>query len=578
MDRSSLTSRRNCMHLISGAMIAGMLPTTARAQMANSQNFIHSGLGWDDKAGLVKSYKPIAALQAGTVAADQHLLRESMWYAEALLANDQSPPSVARAIAIIEKVLPFQDTDPSSPHYGTWPYYAEEPLSKMPNPDDNWAEFFGASLCDLLIDQSGVLPPDLQTRMRAALTAACMGIIKHNVQPSYTNIAVMAARVTLIAGQILNRPDIFAFGSGHLANILAYTRQQGSFNEYNSPTYTFTALEGLDAILTDVRDRSVKSNAHALWMVAWDMISSHYHPGTGEWAGPHSRAYSDRLENETKAQIALRTGLPLPSSDVPPVPTRNRILPCPPAMHDRFYRLAQPTVFEQQKFSSAPDPRDSIVGTTWLVNDACLGSASFDSFWVQTHAIIGYWRGDTKAAVFKVRVLKDGKDFASFGVRTTQSGSTVLMAASPLANRGATHPTLDKSPTGFAGNELRLRFSLDGDGATAQQLDGGFFELVSGGWKAVVQAGEMVFDGQTDPGQWQTGNQGGIATVDYVIPLSGHIKPETLASSLLSAGISVVPAGARANLVPITAHAHERGWHNIRMGDQMSVAAPNFAR
>ena len=578
MDRKASISRRRYAQLMGGALVAGALPFAAKAQ-TDDRGLIHSGQGWDPDAGLVKAYHSGGAIQSSEQAGQQpHLLRESLWYAQAILANNPGPDTVARASTIIDKVLPFQETDPSNPHYGTWPYYKEEPLGRMRSPDDNWAEFMGAALCDLLIDQANVLAPDLQNRMRAALTAACLGIVRKNTQPGYTNIAIMAARVTLVGGQILHRPDIFSFGSSHLAALVAYTHQQGSFNEYNSPTYTFTALEGLEAILVDVRDGGVRANAHTLWLVAWDMISSHYHPGTGEWAGPHSRAYTDRLDNDTRARIALRTGLPLPNADVPPVPTRNRILPCPPAMHDRFYRLPRPEVFEQQKFSTASDTRDSNIGSTWMVDEACLGSASFDTFWVQTHAIIGYWRGASKAAVFKVRLLKDGHDFASFGVHATQSGNTVLMAASPLANKGDTHPTIDKSASGFNGHELRLRFSLDGDGATARQLDGGFFELVSGGWKAVIQGGAMVFDGQTDPGQWQTGEQGGIATVDYVIPLQGHFKPETLASTLLSASLYVAPAGAQPVPMPIEAHVHERGWHELHLGDQMKVQAPNFAR
>ncbi len=67
-----------------------------------------------------------------------------------------------------------------------------------------------------------------------------------------------------------------------------YTRQQGGFNEYNSPTYTMVALEEVEAILSFVRDAEARTAAGELHRIIWEMIAGHWHPGTNQWAGPHS--------------------------------------------------------------------------------------------------------------------------------------------------------------------------------------------------------------------------------------------------------------------------------------------------
>ncbi|MBL7373529.1 hypothetical protein INQ23_29865, partial [Escherichia coli] len=79
-------------------------------------------------------------------------------------------------------------------------------------------------------------------------------IMRRDVGPAYTNISVMGARVTLAAGELMRDAKLLDYGRKRLTGLLDYTRQQGGFNEYNSPTYTMVALEEVEAILSFVRD------------------------------------------------------------------------------------------------------------------------------------------------------------------------------------------------------------------------------------------------------------------------------------------------------------------------------------
>jgi hypothetical protein len=555
-----------------GAM-ASLWPSVSRA--SDSDPLLPPGQTWDEGDGLVEAHGG-AFVSSLPRSAQVHFTRESLDYATALLADDGSRASRQRAFRIIEKVLTFQESNPQSPRFGSWPYYKEEPLAKMKYPDDNWADFMGARLGELLLDQGLVIPAPLKTKMRRALSSACQGIIRRDVQPSYTNIAIMAAGVTLMGGRILSRHDFSAYGANVLTKLVKYTAEQGSFNEYNSPTYTFTALTGLEEILNYIATPTVRANAQKLRMVAWSMIANHYHPATGEWAGPHSRAYWDRLTDATKAQIALRTGLPLPPKDIPPLPPRNRIIACPPQLLDRFRRLPKDEATTRQLYVKNADPRNDVVGTTWLTDGACLGSASFGSFWEQAHPLIAYWRGVTKAAVFRVRALKDGRDCASIGIRTAQSDGAALLAIGLLAGKGDTHPSLDRSPNGFPGKELALAFTVDADDAEVRQSPSGAFELVSGRWKAIVHPGPALYDGARAPGTWRVTRQPGFAEARYTIPLGGRLWPEQAGTTLLATAVQVLNADVDGQSSEFKSTDLSGGWRRVEWNG-LRIDACTFA-
>ena len=83
----------------------------------------------------------------------------------------------------------------------------------MSPPDWNWADFLGANLLQISRDHRDILDPDLLQQVDHAIVHACHAIIKRNVGPGYTNIAIMGAYVTLVAGELFQLPEIKAMAS-----------------------------------------------------------------------------------------------------------------------------------------------------------------------------------------------------------------------------------------------------------------------------------------------------------------------------------------------------------------------------
>ena len=154
-----------------------------------------------------------------------HSTRSSLDYALALLARG-GPGDAERAAKVIRKVISLQDADPANPTYGIWPYLLEEPLAKMSPPDWNWADFCGSLLAEMLIQHPAKLPDDLKALMRTSLGHAARAIIKRNVGPGYTNIAIMGGGVTAAAGEILGDKEMLDYGRARLAKSVENAARQ----------------------------------------------------------------------------------------------------------------------------------------------------------------------------------------------------------------------------------------------------------------------------------------------------------------------------------------------------------------
>ncbi|GIV77636.1 MAG: hypothetical protein KatS3mg050_2030 [Litorilinea sp.] len=451
-----------------------------------------------------------------------HPTRESLDYALALLRRGEEA-DVQRAAAIIDKVLSLQDTNPTSPTYGIWPWLLEEPLARMKPPDWNWADFCGIRLAQMLAHHAGRLPEALVGAMRASLAHAAWSIFRRNVQPSYTNIAIMGAGVALAAGEILPSPRLLDYGRRRLHNVVTHTAHHGGFNEYNSPTYTLVALVECERLLHMIQDQDARADLESLRRTAWQTIAEHFHPATGQWAGPHSRAYHDRLTAAQAAYLSSQTGV-----EIQPHPTMAGVeaeaawlvtvdhLPCPPEWVPRFRALPQDPLVVRQRFIRREDEERSTWGTTWFTRDACLGTVNHDNLWVQRRPLIGYWRTpDDPAVVLRLRFLRDGQDFASAYLQNAQQANTVLSVISLLNDKGDFHDHLDRPGDGiFEAEEFRVRYELSGVGAMVQPLDIDRFELHAGGFRAVIHTVPSNFGPYTLT--WEIDQAEGRACVDGI--------------------------------------------------------------
>jgi hypothetical protein len=422
-------------------------------------------------AGLHKQYDPKermlqipfstpgyhTALKGGMV----HPIRQSLDYAVNLL-DTEKPEFIERAIAILTRIVALQDSDPASPTFGIWSWFLEEPLPQMRPPDFNWADFCGVQLLQVSRDHKGKLPTELAKGVDAAIVNACKAIIKRNVGPSYTNIAIMGTYVTLIAGELLGQPELRTYGLARLERFAQYTQDNGTFEEYNSPTYTIVALAELSRIKAHARDPKAQALIDPLVRKAWEELATHFHAPTRQWAGPHSRAYSSLLAKRTLAIIQRGTagrinfGVDEPDREEIRLP-----LVCPPDLELLFGPLTQPRTVTETFIK-----RSKTVGTTYLHPDYALATISEGDLWNQRRALLLYF-GDAKTPGYAhLRFLKNGYDFSSAILTAQQREGLALGTVTFITNGGDTHISLDKVKNAtIKAKDLRLRLELGGPAA-----------------------------------------------------------------------------------------------------------------
>jgi hypothetical protein len=455
-----------------------------------------------------------------------HLTREAADYAMALL-REGGTAHVARAHDVLDALLSLQNVDPTAQHYGIWSWFLEEPLDKMAPADWNWADFIGARLAQILVQCEERLSRAMAQRVRESLGHAAWSIFRRNIQPGYTNIAIMGAVVTMTAGELLDEPRLRDYGRRRLHNVARAFEFDGDFREYNSPTYTRVAIEEFDRGLLMVRDEAFRADAEALRQRAWEVIADHFHPATQQWAGPHSRAYSDHIRPGLARYLREQTGVDIQPSHVSADATNTSAttegcdfvppLPCPDRLRKRFTALPESPLLLVRRFINRQSPETDVVGTTWFDGDVCLASINHDTTWTQRRPLLGYWRTEQDPAIaLRLRLLKDGRDFASGYLRQMQDGSRVLSALHFVKGKGDFHPNLGATPDGlFFGSDLRLRYELWGNGVQAASLGDQVHALSAGDWRAVIHAPEASFEDRSV--SWTLCNDEGMAGVEAVL-------------------------------------------------------------
>ncbi len=448
------------------------------------------------------------------------VLRESLNYGQALLLR--SEPMVERAEAIIRRILPLQDTNPLHNTFGLWPYYEEIPIDQMTPPDWNWADFIGAGLLSILDRSEDILSEELVREMDVGIRNAAFSIFRRNVTADYTNIAIMGGGVTLAAGERLGESVLVTFGRNRLKAVEASVRRNGGFPEYNSPTYSMVALDEFERILQLVKDPEAREIAERLRVEVWEMIAAHFHPGTGQWAGPQSRAYHDWLHRDALIRLNWRLGKPL-STELradedkirPMFPDLVEAIPCPEHLKERFFQLPQ----EPHSYKGTLRQEESgfsMEENNWFSEEACLGSANRSPFWIQTRGLLGYWKTlEDPAVCFRTRFLHDGRDFMSIQGLVAQENARALCAFNPLSNVGDFHVFFDTPEDGvFEATDLTLQFRLQGKGVICEQVSESCFILRAGGWRAAIHITESFFDGLAV--QWNLVQETDVAIVEGV--------------------------------------------------------------
>jgi hypothetical protein len=410
-----------------------------------------------------------------------HPTRDSLTYALALLDSELEEYK-QRAFEIIDKLVSLQDSEPSSPTFGIWSWFYEEPLAQMSPPDWNWADFCGKRLLLAMVRHGARFPAPLYERTKRAVYISCDAIIKRNVGPEYTSIAIMGAFVTLIAGECFGEERYAAYGLDRLEKFYRHTKACGTFTEYNSPTYTVVAIEELSSILTETDNLDAKRMVSELLDLAWEMVAFHFHPVLKQWSGPHARSYATMLSPETLSFLQMACGgkvkfLEEEAFDYSVEWYRNRI-ECPEKYDSYFTEIG---VREREQTIVK-----AVTAKKWatMYADAKFALGTFHSniMWNQCRNLLAYMANGALCTYLHLRVLHDGYDYSSAVFNSVQHIGDVLFGIGFATDGGGTHPNLDMVNGKITASDLRIRFELGGcqDSITIDQQEGDIFIDISG--------------------------------------------------------------------------------------------------
>ncbi len=501
-----------------------------------------------------------------------HSIRESLAYALRLVQRGGTP-ALDRAAAVIRTVLAHQTTDPTDRHYGIWPWYAQEPVTQMDRADWNWADFCASLLLDILAEAGGALPSDLTGAMRDAIGHAAWAIFRRNVDAGYTNIAALGGGVCVRAGELLGETRLVEYGRRRLQNLADHDE----FSEYNSPAYFPITLDACERVIDQARDAAARQAVMHVGRQLWTIIARHFHVPTLQWSGPYARTYSDVLTANHARFLGERTGATLrvhPRTKSRSAMDEHRpTMLCPDELRHAFTAARTRPVEFQETLIRRRGRQPAAIGTTWLGPHACLGSVNSDITWIQRRPVIGHLaHPDHLCSVLRIRVLKNGKDFASGVLHTAQRGPALLGAASLVTDGGDHHVTLNRPRDGvFHCNDLRVRIELHADDAAVESTGDGRWRLTAGGRHVDVVVGPASFDGRPTP--WHAGGESGRAWLDAVWHDSDPLQfnPASLDDVTAVFGLAIDSAAplpdVRVNLDAHGLHAH---WPTV--GDQPLTA------
>ena len=374
---------------------------------------------------------------------------------------------------------------PASKWYGIWGYYLEEAPDTMPEADWNWADSLGGTLLLIDIRHGDRLEAGLRSRIREAIHHAALSVQRRDVAPSYTNIAVKGTFVCAAAAERLGFPDLSDYVRQRMARIETYIGESGSFAEYNSPVYARVTLTDLIRMRMYLRPGPVREAAARIESRLWLHLARHWDGFRRQFAGPMCRCYETDLGEPFWLEKSLGGSLgladPAQRGQYGDLDTAIHDFRCPGSLTPAFLK---PAAFSHREmFRTAEAPLRPVQGTTFVDPGFSLGSVNQGDFWVQSRPLLAYFGGPERPARFvRLRVVKDGYDFASALLWTVQQGGNVLCLVNFRSPGGDRHPSLDAIRNGeFKCGRLFLEIAFEGLGegfSFRKEGDAGF---VAGG-------------------------------------------------------------------------------------------------
>ncbi|MBP3323256.1 MAG: hypothetical protein J6M16_03600 [Clostridia bacterium] len=430
---------------------------------------------------------------------DVHSTLAAFVYANMLLATGDEA-DLNRAIEVLSHAAALQDKDPASSTFGIWSWYMEEPLENMNPPDWNWADFCGKQIMQVFLFHSERMPKELLEELKETVRCACLSIFRRNMHPGYTNISIMGAYVTLVAGQYFGWKDMFDYGVSRFEKAHEYTMKNGTFAEYNSSAYTSEAINDLTRIYTEIEDSHIHDLAGDMLDVAWRTVAEHFHAPTKQWTGPNARSYTWLTTDSTLSflRVALDNGEEFVTDDrftYDPALVYIDLF-CPEKYKKAFKECETHDVnLGFTRGESIKSPRTHIA-IAHLCPEYTLSSWESMETWNQCRNLMGYWGGE-KPRFISATILHDLYDFSTGMFVTAQYKGNALITASLRTNGGDTHcgidRMLDEKTNAY---DIRVRIELGGAIESPPILENNTVILKDGGVNIKITLLGSEFDGK----------------------------------------------------------------------------------
>ncbi len=204
-------------------------------------------------------------------------------YALALCEARQHPERLERIFVLASQM---QDRNPKSRSYGNFWWTLRD--GKVM--DANAVDFAMRGGALLWLKHRDFIPADAQAALKDLLELAVQGCLRHKVQSSYSNIAIMNAGDLILLGEALGKPYVADEGYARLDKFFRYTQAAG-IHEFDSPTYTGVDLDGLGMLEAYGQRATGRAQARALLELFWTDIALNWFPPAQKLAGPQSRTY-----------------------------------------------------------------------------------------------------------------------------------------------------------------------------------------------------------------------------------------------------------------------------------------------
>jgi hypothetical protein len=287
----------------------------------------------------------------------------------------------------------------------------------------------------------------------------------------------------------------------------------------------------------------------------WAHLGTHWDGYRKQFAGPMSRCYETSLSAPYWLEKALggRLGAagPVERADYGDLETGIHDFRCPEDLAGLFLRPR--TGLHREQFRTAARAGDRPVqGATYLTPAYSLGTVNQGDFWVQSRPLVAYYGAAGPARTLRLRVVKDGYDFASALLWSVHKDGCVLGLVNFRSPGGDKHPGLDPIKDGeFECGRmfLELSFTALPEGFSFRKEDNaGMVQTEE--FSACFRLGLGLFAGRQLKLEGSSTPRSATFTVDFVQPEPGakarRIRWSEVGSACVFFALELSAATARA--------------------------------